>query len=142
MVEVIEELPSKGSNRGKQVRCLCDCGNEFVARKADITSGHTVSCGCKRGKRKPATVEPSPKVASQPKPKLASHRVTKPKPIIVLEEDDEEEYDECEELIQQVARRWDKTREEIAESLGFSVRHLESLSRSELYDALERVGAI
>lgn len=26
--------------------CLCDCGNQIVARTAELRSGHTVSCGC------------------------------------------------------------------------------------------------
>jgi hypothetical protein len=26
--------------------CKCDCGNDFIGRKADIASGHTQSCGC------------------------------------------------------------------------------------------------
>lgn len=27
-------------------RCRCDCGNEILAKSADIRSGHTKSCGC------------------------------------------------------------------------------------------------
>lgn len=27
-------------------RCLCDCGNETSVCSKDLTSGHTVSCGC------------------------------------------------------------------------------------------------
>ena len=29
-----------------KVRCICDCGNEYVGVQSDIVSGHTQSCGC------------------------------------------------------------------------------------------------
>lgn len=29
-----------------KLRCKCDCGNEYIGVKRDITSGHTRSCGC------------------------------------------------------------------------------------------------
>lgn len=27
-------------------KCVCDCGNEIVVRGANLTDGHTKSCGC------------------------------------------------------------------------------------------------
>ena len=30
--------------------CICDCGNETLARTADLINGHTTSCGCRRRK--------------------------------------------------------------------------------------------
>lgn len=32
--------------RPTKCRCICDCGNEIIASSADISSGHTRSCGC------------------------------------------------------------------------------------------------
>ena len=40
---ISEILPSFGATR---VKCVCDCGNEYVGRQSDIVSGHTKSCGC------------------------------------------------------------------------------------------------
>ena len=34
------------TNHGAHWNCLCDCGNEFVARGYNLTSGSTKSCGC------------------------------------------------------------------------------------------------
>ena len=31
--------------------CLCECGKKHVAALFRLTSGHTTSCGCARGKR-------------------------------------------------------------------------------------------
>ncbi len=52
MLQVLKELPAKGANRGKRVLCLCSCGREVEVRKCDVVSGHTISCGCRKGKRK------------------------------------------------------------------------------------------
>lgn len=40
---ILEILPSSGATK---VRCMCDCGNEYIGCQADIVSGHTKSCGC------------------------------------------------------------------------------------------------
>ena len=45
MLTVIEEFKN---NSPRQVRCLCDCGNEVVVTKTDVMSFHTQSCGCLR----------------------------------------------------------------------------------------------
>lgn len=29
-----------------RVKCICDCGNEYIGSQSDIISGHTQSCGC------------------------------------------------------------------------------------------------
>ena len=31
--------------------CKCDCGNDYIAAKSDIVSGHTQSCGCLQSER-------------------------------------------------------------------------------------------
>lgn len=43
------ELAQTESNRGRGRHwlCQCDCGNKAVVRAAHLTSGHTVSCGCR-----------------------------------------------------------------------------------------------
>lgn len=40
---ILEILPSSGATK---VKCMCDCGNEYIGCQADIVSGHTKSCGC------------------------------------------------------------------------------------------------
>lgn len=55
MVTAIEELKERKNNH-IMWRCVCDCGNEFVARGASLKAGNTKSCGClkirvKRGQR-------------------------------------------------------------------------------------------
>lgn len=44
-IEFVEFRPG-----GARWRCRCHCGNEFIARGADLTNGHTTSCGCKNRK--------------------------------------------------------------------------------------------
>jgi hypothetical protein len=142
MVEMLEELPPQGKNRGKRVRCLCECGRGFEARKSNVLSGRTTSCGCKR------TGRPKKKVTTEtlvtvPK-NIATIRkaapVIKKLPLAINPID--EEYDKCENLIQKVMDRWDKTKEEIAESIGLRVYQLDNLSHEELHDVLERAGAL
>lgn len=36
----------------QKCKCLCDCGNETVALKKSLKSGHKKSCGCIRGKNR------------------------------------------------------------------------------------------
>lgn len=48
MLTVIEELHIT-NDKGVTYpywRCKCDCGNDVIARRAKIKSGHTKSCGC------------------------------------------------------------------------------------------------
>lgn len=42
---VLEDITSKTDKR-RMIRCLCDCGNEHICAITDITTGHTMSCGC------------------------------------------------------------------------------------------------
>lgn len=42
---VIEEVFDKDKIR-RTVRCICDCGNEHICGVTDLTTGHTMSCGC------------------------------------------------------------------------------------------------
>lgn len=44
-IEIIEELKE---HNNLNVKCLCFCGTEFIARKANIVGGYTKSCGCLR----------------------------------------------------------------------------------------------
>lgn len=51
---VVERAENKIFSTGKSVvqwRCLCECGNETLVTVANITSGHTTSCGCLTAKR-------------------------------------------------------------------------------------------
>lgn len=43
-IEILEFAEIK--NRAAHWKCKCHCGNIFVARGADLTNGHTKSCGC------------------------------------------------------------------------------------------------
>lgn len=38
--------------QGKKVKyiCRCECGNETVVGSSNLTTGQTISCGCRRGK--------------------------------------------------------------------------------------------
>lgn len=40
---ILEMLPNSGITK---VRCVCDCGNEYIGCQSDIVNGHTRSCGC------------------------------------------------------------------------------------------------
>ncbi|MFG6377338.1 MAG: hypothetical protein K1W19_03310 [Lachnospiraceae bacterium] len=42
---VIREVYDKLYKR-RMVLCLCDCGNEIICAVSDLTTGHTMSCGC------------------------------------------------------------------------------------------------
>lgn len=41
---VLEQVPNIGKYTAW--RCLCDCGNEKIAKSVDLKRGHTKSCGC------------------------------------------------------------------------------------------------
>lgn len=52
---VIGETESKVHPNGRRTRmmiCKCDCGNEKVVSIESLRSGHTISCGCYREKRR------------------------------------------------------------------------------------------
>ena len=42
---IIDELPHDTKER-RIVKCRCDCGNEHICKLTDLTTGHTMSCGC------------------------------------------------------------------------------------------------
>ena len=44
---VLEQFRVNFETRAK---CICDCGREKTLRSASLVSGHTKSCGCKRGR--------------------------------------------------------------------------------------------
>ena len=48
-IEVLEFTEIK--NRAAHWKCKCHCGNTFITRGADLTNGHTKSCGCLGKKR-------------------------------------------------------------------------------------------
>jgi hypothetical protein len=41
---VVQRAPSTG--RGARWLCKCECGNTRIVAGADLTIGHTKSCGC------------------------------------------------------------------------------------------------
>jgi hypothetical protein len=47
---IVSEAPRRGIfDRNRRVNVECSCGAEpFAVRLADVTSGHTVSCGCRQ----------------------------------------------------------------------------------------------
>lgn len=45
---VLEYVKVETKNDGRHWRCLCDCGNYKIVRTSHLTSGHTVSCGCRK----------------------------------------------------------------------------------------------
>ena len=42
---VIKEIIAKSRNK-RMMLCRCDCGNEHICSVSDLTTGHTMSCGC------------------------------------------------------------------------------------------------
>lgn len=53
MLRVISEVEAVKTDSGNRLRrwlCQCECGNELVVRQKDLLSGHTTSCGCKKGR--------------------------------------------------------------------------------------------
>lgn len=42
---VLEDVTTKDDKR-RRIRCRCDCGNEHICSVTDLTTGHTMSCGC------------------------------------------------------------------------------------------------
>lgn len=49
-LKVVEQLPS--GRHGQQYRCVCECGGERITRASSLRAGHTISCGCMRGKNR------------------------------------------------------------------------------------------
>lgn len=47
-LSVLDRVTNDASARVR-VRCLCDCGTEHIVRATDLRTGHTKSCGCRRG---------------------------------------------------------------------------------------------
>lgn len=45
---ILEVIPN---TRPTKVKCICDCGNEYIGSQADIVGGHTQSCGCLQKER-------------------------------------------------------------------------------------------
>lgn len=41
-------LGAKDRNRNTRWVCACECGQTAVVRGANLSSGHTTSCGCSR----------------------------------------------------------------------------------------------
>lgn len=46
VVEPAEVSISKSGRKMRKWKCLCDCGNEKIAREDNLKRGHTKSCGC------------------------------------------------------------------------------------------------
>ena len=48
-LKILEEAgfkTKKNGKRSRQYKCLCDCGNYFIAEHAYLAFGDTTSCGC------------------------------------------------------------------------------------------------
>ena len=39
-------VPKKSTGRFHYVRCICDCGKEWIGRMSNLTGHKTISCGC------------------------------------------------------------------------------------------------
>jgi hypothetical protein len=46
---VLRRAPPQGKTRASCVECRCICGAVTIARTANLLSGNTKSCGCRRG---------------------------------------------------------------------------------------------
>ena len=46
LLEEVEPHITPCGTKQRQVKCLCECGREFIARLHDILNEHTKSCGC------------------------------------------------------------------------------------------------
>lgn len=53
---VVSEVFDNTKKR-RMVKCRCDCGKETIAAISDLTSGHTMSCGCMRQSKGEMLVE-------------------------------------------------------------------------------------
>lgn len=47
MLLVLSRAPSQSDGKRRWL-CRCDCGRETIVTTANLTSGHTTSCGCKK----------------------------------------------------------------------------------------------
>ena len=45
---VVQKLDYNPNNKSAKWLCKCDCGNYATVRGADLKTGHTSSCGCKK----------------------------------------------------------------------------------------------
>lgn len=45
-LKVVEVLPGGSGQRGPNLKCLCQCGNEYIGQAALILAGQVRSCGC------------------------------------------------------------------------------------------------
>lgn len=48
---VVEERAGTTRHKKRLWRCRCDCGQHLEVTTGDLTSGHTVSCGCAKKDR-------------------------------------------------------------------------------------------
>lgn len=74
---VLESVKVKSNNGGRHWRCQCDCGGIAIVRTSHLTSGHTVSCGCRKEEVKKEIDKAHDAVrAKSKKKKEAQHRRT------------------------------------------------------------------
>lgn len=57
VTEEHDSIISNAGNKSRIFQCLCDCGKRSLVRMGNLRSGHTTSCGCKRVKNSPRTVD-------------------------------------------------------------------------------------
>lgn len=46
VIKRVADYISPGGRHEVQWLCQCDCGNQTIARAANVVNGHTISCGC------------------------------------------------------------------------------------------------
>lgn len=46
VVKRVEDYVSPKGYKDAKWLCLCDCGNEIIVRRSDLTNNRTLSCGC------------------------------------------------------------------------------------------------
>jgi hypothetical protein len=77
---VLEPVKVKSNNGGRHWRCKCDCGGTAIVRTSHLTSGHTVSCGCRKEevKKEIDKAHDAVRAKSKKKKELQRRRTTLP----------------------------------------------------------------
>lgn len=71
---VLGPVKVKSNNGGRHWRCRCDCGGTAIVRTSHLTSGHTVSCGCRKEEVKKEIYKAHDAVRAKSKKKKEAQR--------------------------------------------------------------------